>query len=52
MRVQELGCREVPLDFSHTAEYYERLSLYLEAFLDDFHLDRNRLLGVGREMEQ
>ena len=47
MRVQELGCREVPLDFSHTAEYYETLSLYLEAFLDDFHLDRNRLLGVG-----
>lgn len=47
MRAQELGCREAPLAFSHTAEYYERLSLYLEAFLDDFHLDRNRLLGVG-----
>ena len=42
MQVQELGCREVPLSYSHTAEYYEKLSLCLEEFLDDFHLDRNR----------
>jgi len=47
MRVQELGCREVPLSYSHTAEYYEKLSLCLEELLDDFHLERNRLLGVG-----
>lgn len=47
MRAQELGCREIRLPFAHTAEYYKRLSQYLEEFLDDFHLERNRLLGVG-----
>lgn len=47
MRVEELGCRDLKLPFSHTSEYYETLSQYLEEFLDDFGLERTQLLGVG-----
>ena len=47
MRVKELGCREMAMPFSNTPEYYEKVARYLEEFLDDFHLERNRLLGVG-----
>lgn len=47
MRANELGCRETAMPFSNTPEYYEKLVRCLEEFLDDFHLERNRLLGVG-----
>ena len=47
MRLEELGCWELKLPFSHSDDYYEKLSQCLEEFLDNFGLERNRLLGVG-----
>lgn len=47
MRGEELACQELSETFSHTQAYYETLSQCLELFLDDFGLDRKRLLGVG-----
>lgn len=47
MRAGELARRELALPFSHTDEYYETLAGELESFLDDFRLERGRLLGVG-----
>ena len=47
MRAGELGYREMKMTFAHTPEYYEGLARELEKFLDDFHLERGRLLGVG-----
>lgn len=47
MRAKEMGYRETALPFSHTAGYYKKLSQCLEEFLDDFCLERNKLLGVG-----
>ena len=47
MRGEELACQEFPEAFSHTQAYYETLSQCLELFLDEFGLDRKRLLGVG-----
>lgn len=50
MRAEVLGCRELPLRFSHTPAYYETVAQCLEEFLDDCGLDRGRLLGVGMAM--
>lgn len=43
----ELARRELALPFAHTDEYYGTLARELEAFLDEFQLERGRLLGVG-----
>ena len=47
MRAGELGRRELVVPFSHTGEYYKTLARELETFLEDFRVDRSRLLGVG-----
>lgn len=47
MRGEELACQELPEAFSYTQAYYETLSQCLEMFLDEFGLERDRLLGVG-----
>ena len=47
MRGEELGCRELPIPFAHTPEYYQEIARHLEEFIDSCGLDRKRLLGVG-----
>lgn len=47
MKGEELGFRELPIPFDHTADYYQTISRCLEEFIDDCGLDRSRLLGVG-----
>jgi len=47
LRGEELACRELAVPFAHTPAYYEGLAQRLEEFLDDFGLERDRLLGVG-----
>lgn len=47
MRAGELGYWEISIPFAHAPEYYEKISQSLEEFIDAFHLDRTRLLGVG-----
>lgn len=47
MRGEELGCRDLPIPFAHTPEYYQTISRHLEEFIDGCGLDRDRLLGVG-----
>lgn len=44
---EELASRELDVPFAHTPAYYEGLACRLEEFLDDFGLERDRLLGVG-----
>ena len=48
LRLHELAYRAVPFDFTrHCAKGDTALSEILEKFLDDFHVDRRDLLGVG-----
>ena len=47
LRLKELAFRAVPFDFVSSLTREESASEVLEAFLDDFSLDRKRLLGVG-----
>ncbi len=48
LRLQELAFRTVPFDFvSFLTKDETSPDTILEAFLDDFSLDRKRLLGVG-----
>lgn len=47
MRGAELAFQELPVTFSHTSEYYQKISQSLEDFIDGCGLDRDRMLGVG-----
>ena len=48
LRLHELAYQAVPFDFTrHCAKGDTALSEILEKFLDDFHVDRRDLLGVG-----
>lgn len=48
LRLQELAYRTVPFDFvSCLAEETSSLAGILETFLDNFHVDRSKLLGIG-----
>ncbi|MBQ9663142.1 MAG: ROK family transcriptional regulator [Oscillospiraceae bacterium] len=48
LRLRELAYRAIPFDFvSSVHEENSSLKESLESFLDDFQVDRNKLLGVG-----
>lgn len=48
LRLQELAYRVVPFELTHHYSADDRsLAGILEVFLDDFHVDRNDLLGIG-----
>ena len=42
-----MAYQKIILPFSNTAEYGARLAELIEVFLDENHLDRDKLLGVG-----
>ncbi len=48
LRLQELAYRRIPFDFvRHLSEESGDFAKILEEFLDDFHVDREKLLGIG-----
>ncbi len=48
LRMEELAYRSMPFDIvSRLPDGKPLLAVQLESFLDDYRLDRNRLLGVG-----
>ena len=48
LRLHELAYRAIPFDFvASLSEENAALAGILETFLDDYHVDRERLLGIG-----
>lgn len=47
LRQETVAYQKIILPFSNTAEYGARLAELIEVFLDENHLDRDKLLGVG-----
>lgn len=47
LKAEELAYRKDPVKFQHTDAYYAGVARELERFLDDNHLDRQKMLGLG-----
>ena len=47
LRANLIGHTSIKYDFSDSDTYFQQLAANLEQFLDDTHIDRSHLLGVG-----